>query len=180
MKKHELEKLEFGNWPLPEKACTEIGRMHALWNSMENTLSLLIGKLAGYNDIKDMRPYILLNHTTFQEKLDIFGSLCDFLKSDYPHLSKYPQVISKLKTAQKQRNIFTHQTFIYNVEKDELELATSSTRGKLKTNVRIINVEEIKKAIIDIDEANVAMYELILFRKLKPVWKKIIDGEKKV
>ena len=88
--------------------------------------------------------------------------------------------ISKLKSAQKQRNILTHQSLIFNVENQELELATSSTRGKLKTNVRKIKVAEIKRAIMSIDEANVAVYELVLQRKLKPVWERILSGEKKV
>jgi hypothetical protein len=180
MKQKEIRKIKFGNWPLPEEVCTELGRMHAIWSTLESALSLYIGKLSGFNDHNDMRPYILLNNTSFQQKLEILSSLCDYLAKQYPSLSKYPDVISKLKTAQKLRNTFTHQHIVFNPESEELELATGSSRGKLKTNVRKFNVEEIKRAIMDIDEANVALYELVLEKKIKPVWKKIVDGEKKV
>ena len=179
MKKEDIEKIEFGNWPLPEKVCTELGRMQALWSSTESALLMFIGKLAGFDNLYDMRPYILLNHTTFQQKLDILGSLCDHLMKEFPSLSKYREVISKLKIAQKHRNTFTHQNVTFNLETKELEIATGSTRGKLKTNVRKIDIEEIKRAIIDIDEANAALYELVFKKKLKPVWQKIKDGEKK-
>lgn len=180
MKQEEIKKIKFGNWPLPEEVCTELGRMQALWGTLESALLIYIGKLSGFDNINDMRPYILLNHTTFQQKIDILSSLCDYLMKEFPPLSKYPDIISKLKTAQKQRNTFIHQHIVYNPDTQELELATGSSRGKLKTDVRKFKLEEIKKAIIDIDEANAALYELILKRKLKPVWKKIVNGEKKV
>ena len=180
MKQEEIKKIKFGNWPLPEEVCTELGRMQALWGTLESALLVYIGKLSGFNDLNDMRPYILLAHTSFQQKVEILGSLCDYMRKQYPSLSNYSEVISKLKTAQKHRNTFTHQHIVINPETEELELATGSSRGKLKTDVRKFSVEEIKRAIIDIDEANAALYELITKKKLKPVWKKIVDGEKKV
>lgn len=179
MKQDEIKKIKFGNWPLPEEVCTELGRLQALWNTLESALSIYIGKLTGFNDPNDMRAYILLNHTTFQQKLDILSLLCDYLMLEAPSLSKYPGVVSKLKAAQKHRNIFTHQHIIFNQETEELELTTGSSMGKLKTDVRKFSVEEIKRSIIDIDEANASLYELILGKKLKPVWKKIVDGERK-
>ena len=75
MKQEEIKKIQFGNWPLPEEVCTELGRMQALWGTLESALLIYIGKLAGYDKLYDMRPYILLNHTTFQQKLDILSSL---------------------------------------------------------------------------------------------------------
>lgn len=180
MKQEDIKKIIFGDWPLPEEVCTELGRMQALWGTMESALLMFIGKLAGFQDLYDMRPHILLNNTTFQQKLEIFSSLCDYLMKKNPPLSKYPDVVSKLKTAQKHRNTFTHQNIIFNPDTKELELATSSTRGKLKTDVRKINIEEIKRAIIDIDEAYEALYELVFNKKIKPMWKKIVNGEKKV
>jgi hypothetical protein len=178
MKHEEINKIKFGNWPLPEEVCTELGRMQALWSALETALLIFISKLSGFNDNNDMRPYILLAHTSFQQKIEILSSLCDYLATQFPSLSNYSDVISKLKLAQKHRNMFTHQHIIFNPDTQELELATGSSRGKLKTDVRKFSIEEIKKAIIDIDEANAALYEMITNKKLKPVWKKILDGEK--
>ena len=180
MKQEEIKKIKFGNWPLPEAVCTELGRMQTLWGTLESALLIYIAKLAGYDKPYDMRAYILLNHTTFQQKLDILSSLCDYLANEFPSLANYKEVISKLKTAQKHRNTLTHQQIVFNPDTQELELATGSSRGKLKTNVRKFSVEEIKRAIIDIDEANAALYGLILNKKLKPMWKQILDGERKV
>lgn len=179
MRQEEIKKIKFGNWPLPEEVCTELGRVQVLWNTLESALLIYIGKLIGFNKFDDMRPFILLNHTTFQQKLDILSSLCDYLKKIYPSLSNYKKVISMLKTAQTHRNTFTHQHIIFNADTQGLELATGTSRGKLKTDTRKFSLEEIKRAIIDIDEASAALYELIMNKKLKPMWKKIADGEEK-
>ena len=179
MKREEIKKIKFGNWPLPEEASTELGRLMSVWSALDSALLIYIAKLAGFSDPYDMRPFIILNHNTFQQKLDILSSLCDYLSKEYQSLSKYPEVISKLKTAQKHRNTFTHQHIVYNPDTEELELATGSSRGTLKTSVRKFSVEEIKEAVIIIDEASAALYELVLGKSIKPTWKKIVDGEKK-
>lgn len=147
MKQEQIKNIDFGNWPLPKDVLTEIGRLHSIWSSMESALTLNIAKLAGYNDMHDMRPHILLNHSTFQQKLDIFSSLCDHLSNQFTNLSQYEKVVSLLKTAQKYRNTFTHQSIVYIQENDELQLAKSSSRGKLKTPVKKIDITEIKKAL---------------------------------
>ncbi len=179
MKKLDISNFDFGNWPLPKEVLTELGRINALWTTLESFLLLCIGKLAGYQKIDDMRPHILLIHTSFQQKIDLFSSLCDYLSKESHSLSNYSQVVTKLKIAQKGRNQFAHQGVVLNEETNELELVMSSARGKLKTNVSKIDMSEIKKVVIDIDEANSALYKLILKKELKPVWERIMDGEKK-
>jgi hypothetical protein len=164
MQNEQIKENSFGNWPLPENVLVEIGRMHSLFSCMEKTLIISISKLAGFNNIYDMRPMILLNHTSFQQKIDILSSLFEYLKEEFPNLSKYNEVISKLSEAQTQRNKYTHQSIVFDADTESLKLTTCSVRRKLKTDVKKICVEDIKRVILDIDDANKALYELVFKR----------------
>lgn len=172
MKKEQLEKLNFQNWPIPDKYLVEVGRITALWASLESFLNLCIGKLAGFNELSDPKPFILVNHSSFPQKLDMLGTLCEQLVPDFPNLEKYKNTISKLKTAQKQRNKFMHNGMSLNPESGRIDMAHGTARGKLKTNIEPIDVGDIRRAIIEIDEAQVSLYKLVLGRDIEPVWKR--------
>ena len=135
-------------------------------------LNMTIGKLAGFNDIYDPKAFILVNHSSFPQKLDIFGSLCEQLTTEYPNFKPYQKVISKIKTAQKLRNKFMHNGMNHNPETNRIEMPQASARGKLKINIEPIDVTDIKKAIIEIDEAQISLYKLIFGREIKPVWER--------
>ncbi len=169
MKDEEISKIDFDNWPLPNEVLIEIGRVSALWSSLESLLMLLIGKLAGFNQINDPMPFILLNHSSFPQKLDMLGALCEQLKPQHSNLKGYSEVISKLKSAQAKRNRFVHNGMAFNPDSGNLEMAIGSARGKLKTKVEIITIADIRKAVIDIDEAQAALYKLVLKRDIGPV-----------
>src|SRR5258707_122395 len=60
MKDDEVAKLNFDGWPLPDAYLLEIGRVAALWASLESFLNICIGKLCGFNDLNDPKAFILV------------------------------------------------------------------------------------------------------------------------
>lgn len=170
MRNEDIAKLNFSDWPIPDEFLTEIGRVGALWASLESLLNICLGKLAGFNDLNDPKPFILITHSSFPQRLDVLGALCEHLRVEFSHLADYQTVVSKLKMAQAIRNRFAHHSMRYNVQTQSVEMAIGSARGKLKTRVEAISLEDIKKASIEIDEANRALYKLVLRRDLPPSW----------
>src|SRR5260221_108403 len=108
MKDDEVLKLNFDRWPLPDAYLLELGRVSALWASLESFLNLCIGKLAGFNDINDPTWFILVTHSSFPQRLDILSSLCEHLVNSFPTLTDYKPVVDRLRHAQKLRNDFMH------------------------------------------------------------------------
>lgn len=171
MKKEEIENINFEGWPLPNEYLIEIGRVAMLWSSLDAFLNISIGKLAGFN-LSDPKYFILVNHSSFPQKLDMLGALCEHLAPDHLNLVNYQAVISKLRAAQKQRNKYMHNGMSFNPDTGKIEMPQGSARGKLKTNVDTIEIIDIKRAVIEIDEANIALYNLILNKNMDPVWKR--------
>ncbi len=178
MKNDQIEKIDFSNWPLPDNYLIEIGRITAQWASLESFLNLCIGKLAGFDEIFDPKPFILVNHSSIPQKLDILSSLCELLESKFPNLQGYQETISKLKAAQKQRNIFLHNGMSLNPETGRIEMSRGASRGKLKTSIKPINIADIRRAVMAIDEAQISLYNLVLKANLEPVWKKKMEEQK--
>jgi hypothetical protein len=170
MRNQEIARLNFSDWPVPDEFLVEIGRVAALWASLESFLNVCLGKLAGFNDLNDPKPFILITHSSFPQRLDILGALCEQLESEFPQLANYKKVVSQLKSAQATRNRFMHYGFSYNAKSHRLEMAVGSARGKLKTAVEAVTLEDIKRASIEIDEAHRALHKLILQRNLPPSW----------
>lgn len=56
--------LDFTGCPLPESYLAELGRLSALWCILEAQLDLCLGQVAGFNDLSDPRPFILLKHSS--------------------------------------------------------------------------------------------------------------------
>jgi hypothetical protein len=170
MKDEEILKIDFDNWPLPNEVLVEVGRVSALWASLESPLTLLLGKLAGFNEVNDPKPFILINHSSFPQKLDMLGALCEQLEPQYANLKGYPEVISKLKSTQAKRNRFMHNGMVFDSDSGNLEMAVGSARGKLKTKVEIVTIADIRRAVVEIDEAQTALYKLVLGRDIGPVY----------
>jgi hypothetical protein len=133
MNNGEIEALPFDGWPLPDSYLVEIGRITVLWSSLETFLNLCIGKLAGFAD-GDPKPFILVNHSSFPQRLDMLGALCEHLAPDYPTLADYKAVLGALRSAQKERNKFAHHSLGPD-ETGGISMAVGSARGSIKTNV---------------------------------------------
>ncbi len=172
MQNKELAALKFSGWPIRDDYLTEIGRVAVLWASLEAFLNLCIGKLAGFDEPLDYRAFILITHASFPQRLDSFSALCEQLHPEYRHLADYEQVVSKIKAAQKIRNKFMHHSMSANPDTGLIEMPVGSARGKLEAKIEVISIEDIKRASIKIDEAQRALYKLVLLRDLPPAWTK--------
>ncbi|HKO98135.1 MAG TPA: hypothetical protein VJU86_14150 [Pyrinomonadaceae bacterium] len=172
MKNEEIAKLDFSGWPLSDEYLIEIGRVCALWAQLESFLNICIGKLAGFNDLSDPKAFILITHSSFPQRLDILGTLCEQLLPEFPSLTGYKEVVGDLKAAQKLRNNFTHNGMALNEETGFVEMPIGSARGSLKVTVEKITIADIRRATIAISEAHAALYKLVLQKDLQPAWKR--------
>jgi hypothetical protein len=170
MRNQSIQQINFAGWPIPDEYLVEIGRVAALWAWLETFLNICLGKLAGFDEPLDKRAFILITHSTFPQRLDSFGALCEQLQVQFPHLRDYENVVSQLKTAQKMRNRFMHHSMSLNPQNQCVEMEMGSARGTLKMKVEIVSVEDIKRTAININEAQRALYKLVLRRELPPAW----------
>ncbi|QLY24902.1 hypothetical protein [Bdellovibrio sp. KM01] len=163
------------NWPVPDSFLIEIGRLSALWESLETALNFSIGKLAGFEDLTDPIPFILTAHSSFPQRLDILGTLCERHSQHYHHLKSFKDVISKIKSAQSLRNKFVHNGIAYDPETGSYKLAIASARQTLKTSISEITPETIHNACKEVHLASLALHELITKVKYPPIWERSSD-----
>jgi len=149
-------------WPLPDEFLIELGRISASWVALESYLDLCLGKLAGYNALLDVRPFIVLRHSSFPQKLDAFEALCDFLQPEFERLQNYKVVTSKLRSAQKCRNKYMHNSISRNPDTSAYELAEGSARGKIKTSVAAITPADLNRVAVEIRAAMIELHELVI------------------
>lgn len=172
MNKEQLLKFNLEGWPLPDDYLVELGRIAALWATIESFLNLCIGKLAGFNDLNDPKPFILVTHSSFPQRLDMLAALCEQLAKEFPNLNDYSTVVNQLRKAQKLRNEFMHYGMVLNDETGQVEMAKGTARGTVKVGVATISIADIRLATVAIHEANLALYKLVLGRTIEPVWEK--------
>lgn len=170
MKDDQLAKLNFEGWPLPDAYLVEIGRVAALWATLESFLNLCIGKLAGFNDLNDPKAFILVTHSSFPQRLDMFAALCEQLVKDFQNLRGYSAVVQQLRQAQKLRNDYMHYGMALNEESGQVEMAKGTARGTVKVGVEAITVADLRRTTVAIHEANLALYKLVLGRTIEPIW----------
>jgi len=170
MSNEEIAQLNFSGWPLPDEFLTEIGRVAALWACLESLLDHCLAKLAGFDDLHDHKPLIFFTHLSFPQRLDMLAALCEDMQANFPQLAGYKEVVSKLKAAQLTRNSIMHHGFTYDAQNHCLRMPIASARGKLKTEVKLWSLEDIKRASIDITDANRPLYKLVFRREIPPPW----------
>lgn len=158
------------NWPLPDDFLLELGRLASLWTTLEAQLDICIGKLAGFDDLNDPKPFILLHHSSVRQKLDMFSSLCEHQLVHHPHLRKYKEVVSKITAAQTSRNRFVHNGMVKSEDGKSVEMALGSAREIIKTSVRTVNIKEIKKVSVDIADAMRSLHHLVTGHDRPPFW----------
>ena len=133
---------------------------------------MCIGKLAGFDDLFDPTAFILLVHSSFPQRVDILGALCEHLSSDYNNLADYRETIALLRKAQKLRNKFMHNGMSINDDTGRMEMAVGKARGKVKATVEEIELADIRRASISVHEAQLALYKLVLNQNILPIWER--------
>lgn len=169
MKDVDIEKANLQDWPLPDECLTELGRLAAAWSSLETSLDTYIGRLAGFN-LDDPRAFILLKHSSLPQKLDNLSALCGHLAASFAWLSGYKATVAAIKEAQQQRNRFMHNSMSLNPETNRLELAVGSARGKIKTSVETIELEDLKRASMLAHTALLSLHALVTKKSYPPMW----------
>ncbi len=172
MKNEEIERIDFSGWPIPDEYLIEIGRVSALWAILESFMTMCIGKLAGFNEINDPKPFILVTHASFPQRLNMLSALCEQLVQEYHHLKKYKETIAALKSAQKARNKFLHNGVVFNSETKSFEMPVGTARGTLKVGVEKITLADIRQTSIAINEAHTDLLNLVFQCEYEPAWKR--------
>jgi hypothetical protein len=171
----QVREMKFNNWPIADEYLIELGRIAALWGSLESGLNMCLGKLAGFNELNDPTPFILFAHASFPQRLDMLGSLCEHLSSSHPNLKEHPKVIGALKTAQKLRNKYAHNGLSSNDATGDVQIATGSARGTLKFSVETVSLTDLRRVSMAIHQAMLDLYKLVLKREIPAMWERPQD-----
>ncbi|MBB6368540.1 hypothetical protein FHR56_003719 [Xanthomonas sacchari] len=160
------------NYPLPDQYLIEIGRITTLWGTLEASLNIGIGKLAGFDSLSDPTSFILLAHSSFPQRLDILAALCVELSPHATHLQEYTGVITQLKAAQSKRNRYSHNSLYYDSSTGKCTINIGSARGKLKFESSNVTIAQIREVSEDIHLAILALHKLITQASYPPIWER--------
>jgi hypothetical protein len=172
MNNDDIRNKQFGDWPISQEWLVELGRISALWASLESFVTITIGKLAGFDEFADPKPFILVAHSNFHQRLDMIGALCEHLLPIYPELEGYEKVISQLKTAKTKRNRFVHNGLHPSDTPGKMQTGRGSARGSLKFTVEEVDLADLKRTVIDINEASQALMNLVFKTDYIPKWRR--------
>lgn len=160
------------NWPAPAEYLKELGRMTVLWSSLEAGTVVAFGKLAGYDEILDIRAVITTAHMTFQQRIDAICALCEHLAPSYPHLASYEATYKLLKAAQRARNKFSHNGLTYDEEAGTVTVTYATARASLKLHAEQVRLADVKEASAKIHEAIASLHSLVTGVRRPPLWER--------
>ena len=149
-------------YPLPDEYLIELGRLVALSSQLEQQINTWIGKLAGFDGLTDPTPFIIVNHSSTPQKIDMMCALCEERLADYPHLIKYKDIIGEVKSAIALRNKFVHSLIDFDKDKGCCVLMTASARGKIKVMTEDVRIGDIYSASKSVHKAMVSLARLVL------------------
>lgn len=175
MKRDEIAKLDLADWPLPEEFLAGLGRIASLWAALDFYLNVCIGKLAGFASREDSTPFILTAHASFPQKLDMLGALCERHSDQEARLKQCNEVVAALRTAQSERNRYLHNCIHWNPEDGRFVMGVGSARGKLKVGADEIDLVDLRRVAVLIDDALAKLHHLVSGRDKRPGWEKDAD-----
>lgn len=164
------EDLKPPNWPLPDEMLVELGRISALWSALEAHLEVSLGKLAGYDELGDARPFIVLKHTSFPQRLDMLSALCETLASEFPHLAGYKDVVASLRAVQGERNRVIHNGIAPKEDNSGFVLLVATARGKVKRTMEPIAPSDLYGISQRIHVALLGLHALVTRAEYPPIW----------
>ncbi len=147
------------NVTIPKPYLIAIGKVSYVWGVLESIVDMSIAKLGG-GDIFDPRCAILTLHMTWPLKMDVLEALVTELREENPWLAKFDRAKPLLKKAQEGRNKIIHGQ--WNYENGQVYKLRATARGRLKTNIVPVEVENIEAIALDIHKAGIALLETIL------------------
>lgn len=159
-------------WPLPNDFMLELGRLSALFGTLESGVNLGISKLLGYEQTLDWRAATVTAHANFKQRVDMLETLCHGLEEEYPHLNGYEEVLGKIKKVQTRRNKYMHNSLYYDDELKQVIASSLSARGQMKSRIEAITIEEMRNLSGDIHLAMLDLHRLITGVAHAPIWDK--------
>lgn len=154
--------LNFDGWPVPDEYLVEIGRLALLWARLETYLATTIAVLAGHGDPTDARAYVLFNHHSFEQNLQLLAKLCSHLVYSTPNLKAYPDVIAKLGVAKQERDRLINGSMAPNPGNGAIEMEVIAVEDKLTNSCQQVELADFKRAVLLLDDAQHSLYELII------------------
>ena len=158
-------------FPIPDEYLVELGRITALWGSLEAAVNMGIRKLSGMPKIDAWRVDILMAHSSFQQKVDIIQTLCEQLLPEYPGLKNYREAVTLVRSAQLLRNQYSHSGIAPD-ENGEIRSTRLQARGKLKITMELVKVSDLREVSRKTHLALLALHELITGEKYAPIWER--------
>ena len=163
----------FEAWPAADEILIELGRLMTVWGGLEAGLNVAIGKLAGFDNIEDVRPMILLAHSSFPQRLDNLSTLCHQLQDQFPNLRGYEEVISGIKVVQKERNKFAHQMVVKDPDSDNHVILSFSARGKVAYSEQVVTALDIRRVSAHAHIVSLKLHQLITMVTYPPIWERV-------
>jgi len=165
--------MEFpNNFPAPDEYLLELGRITALWGSLESSVNNAINYLSGIDNSDHWRVSILTAHSNFKQRVDIIKTLCNDLQEMFPNLGMYSETTKLIEQAQKRRNHFLHNGLFFNESNGKVQTTKIEARGILKTQVQNVSISDLKDVSAKIHLALLSLHELITEKKYDPVWER--------
>jgi hypothetical protein len=159
-------------WPLPDEFMLELGRLSALFGTLESQINMAISKLLGYEKILDWRAATVTAHANLKQRIDMLETLCHELEAEYPHLKGYGSVLGKIKKAQTGRNKYMHNSLYYNQDTGRVEATSLSARGQMKPRTESVELDEMRALSGNIHLAMLDLHRLITKTEYAPVWER--------
>ena len=144
---------------LPDDYLVEIGKISVQWSALEMIFELCSVKLSGM-DSNDERPWAIFAHMSFPQRLDAFGAMIDTLQAGYPRLQDYKAVLSLVRESQTARNKVIHAR--WNYENGVATIARLTAKGKVKTSLEPITVNELREIAELIGKASIRVWKLVV------------------
>lgn len=160
------------NFPAPDEYLLELGRITALWGSLESAVNNAINYLSGIDKSDHWRVSVLTAHSNFKQRVDIIKTLCHQLQEMFPNLAMHPETTKLIEQAQKRRNHFLHNGLFYDESTGKVQTTKIEARGVLKTQVQNVSVSELKEVSAKIHLALLSLHELITQKRYEPVWER--------
>lgn len=175
MIKSKVGQLDLSGWPVPDEYLVEIGRIALVWAGLEDFLYSCIGKLAGYEDLSDPRVLTIVSHADFDSNLKLLEKLCAQLLSSHRNLAPYPDVISALRDAESNKDMYLHGKMAPNPGTGIVEVEiTDIVDGVLQRQDRAVTIGQLREVLLEIDEAQHQLYKLTLAVEHISDWKHVI------
>ena len=156
-----IEKLNFGDWPVDERYLVELGRIAIVWGKLEAFVQNSVANFAGLENLEDRKLYTVFSANSFDDNVALIERLCALQLSTEPNIKNYPQVLEQLKQSQRLKLRFLNGSIRPNPVNDEVEVLVADEAEVATLNTETITVTDLKKAVLAIDQAQFELYKLV-------------------